>query len=392
MPKAPKILQHSKTKVWRLKFTIKGKEYQFSFGHDKRTANKFQRRIASIYDNKEQFAYLPSVLAKCEALGKSKAEIMQIILDNANLSDYLMTDEKVKATSVIDVISKFMSYYAELVEENVITESTLSYYEASLIHFVNFCKEKNIIFLLNFKADSGKKFTAWLRRQRNKRDDGFLTNGTVASYVKAVRKFFEWANRESYYNNPNPIAKLRQEVRTLNFNKSEFELIVSNADERTAKFLTFAFKTGWRLDQILSINLNKNVDWEKELCLRKGQKKGKTEWVQLINDSIEELEFWKNKDVSEFAFSLKRGCKASPKNLRKSVAKSCEKIGIEKIIIHNIRRFFITSELKLGTPPQFIASYLGVSLKMIIDIYNDLEASTSANELNKNKAFFKLQA
>ncbi|KAA3606302.1 MAG: hypothetical protein DWQ06_02330 [Calditrichaeota bacterium] len=386
----PKVSQDNRTKKWRLKLSLNKKQIMFSFGSNKREALKLERRINSILDDSIQRLHLEKLIDNGKAEGVSNKELIQRILVNPDVSKAVTQEEKIEPEKLLESIDKFIAKKYEAFKTDSISNATFENYKNSLKKLKEFVEYKNLSFVDDFNEEVGNEFAFFLK------DTKKLSNGSVSSYFNQCRVYFQWlikSNLTALKNNPLPKKKVIK--RKLNFTINDFFSLIDymeskNPNERLIQFLQFALKTGWRISEITGINLETDVDWENEVVLRSGKTDKIKKPYQLINGSIAHLREWKARNVSNYAFSLKNGHKADKSRLGKNIKKYCLEAGLKAhILVHNLRRLFITTQMEQGANSNDIATYLGVSIRMVEQVYNATKQEDSATRLGKFSTIFQ---
>lgn len=386
----PKISQDKRTKKWRLKLSLNRKQIMFSFGNNKREALKFERRINSILDDSVQRLHLEELLQLAKVEGISNKTLIQKIFITPDLSKALLQEIKTEPERFDKSIEKFIKKKEEDLKKEVIAKTTFENYQNSLKKLIKFIEYKNLIFVDEFNEDIGNEFAYFLKHIEELRD------GSVASYSNQCRVYFQWLIKSNLINlRENPLPKRKAAKRKLNFTLEDFFSLINYLkdnypNERLIHFLQFALKTGWRIGEIIGINLNTDVDWEREVVLRKGKTDKAKKPYQLINGSIEHLRECQLRNESNYAFSLRFGHKADKSRLCKNIKRYCLEAGLKNhILVHNLRRLFITTSMENGAHSNDVATYLGVSIRMVEQVYNATKQEDSAKRLGEFSTIFQ---
>jgi integrase len=140
-------------------------------------------------------------------------------------------------------------------------------------------------------------------------------------------------------------------------------------------FVTFAYKTGWRVSEISNLTWSQ-VDLEQGIVsLNPGESKnneGRTvycdeELKDILNEQWEERK--KRGQIIPYVFLARNGIDMV-KDFRKVWNKACEDAGIGKRLFHDFRRTAVRNMVRAGIPERVAMMVSGHKTRSVFDRYN----------------------
>lgn len=221
---------------------------------------------------------------------------------------------------------------------------------------------------------------------------------TIDKIFTCISGFYGFLIEEELMEN-NPILPFRKrylrkyksdndsETRKLVSIEDASTLVNSVLDTRDRCILVLLFKTGMRLGELLSLDMN-DVDLDKaEIHLK--QKSKRSNCVLFLDDEgISALSRWlvsrKNRRGSEgpALFISKKGCRISRKPIESMIEKHAERVGLhdphsmkleDRFTPHCCRHWFVTHLLRAGMSRDFVKELRGDARGEAIDIYNHID-------------------
>lgn len=177
------------------------------------------------------------------------------------------------------------------------------------------------------------------------------------------------------------------EIRKLISVDDASRLVNSVLDTRDRCILVLLFKTGMRLGELLSLDLN-DVDLDKAEIHLKQKSKRSNRVLYIDNEAVSALSRWmisrKNRQGSEgpALFISKMGCRISKKPVEDMIEKHAERVGLhnphsakleDRFTPHCCRHWFVTHLLRAGMSRDFVKELRGDTRGEAIDIYNHID-------------------
>jgi len=243
---------------------------------------------------------------------------------------------------------------------------------------------------LNADKDDIKAFLAHLK-ERN------IKFKTISRTFSCISAFYSFLIEEELMEN-NPILPFRKrylrkykndndsEIRKLISIDDASSLVNSILDTRDRCIIVLLFKTGMRLGELLSLDLD-DIDLDKAEIHLKQKSKRSNRILYLDDEAVLALSRWlisrKNRLGSEgpALFLSKRGSRISKKPIEAMIEKHAERIGLhdpgarleERFTPHCCRHWFVTHLLRSGMSRDFVKELRGDTRGEAIDIYNHID-------------------
>ena len=244
---------------------------------------------------------------------------------------------------------------------------------------------------LSADRDDIKAFLAHLKE----RDIKFKT---ISRTFTCISAFYGFLMEEELIEN-NPILPFRKrylrkyksdndsEIRKLISIDDASRLVNSVLDTRDRCIIVLLFKTGMRLGELLSLDLD-DVDLDKAEIHLKQKSKRSNRVLYLDDESVLALSRWlisrRNRRGSEgpALFISKMGCRISKKPIEVMIEKHAERMGLhdprsakleDRFTPHCCRHWFVTHLLRAGMSRDFVKELRGDTRGEAIDIYNHID-------------------
>jgi integrase/recombinase XerD len=243
---------------------------------------------------------------------------------------------------------------------------------------------------LNVDRDDLRAFLAQLK-------DKGLKFSTIEGIYTSLSAFYEFLIIEELVEY-NPILPFRKYYlrRYKNDNDSEIRklisiedaslLVNSILDSRDKCILVLLFKTGMRVGELSSLDVN-DVDLDRGEVTLKIKKKRTNRVLFLDNEAIAVLHNWlvarKNRKgaESQALFLSKTGTRITKRTIENAIEKHAERVGLhspgarleERFTPHCCRHWFVTHLLRAGMSRDFVKELRGDTRGEAIDIYNHID-------------------
>lgn len=164
------------------------------------------------------------------------------------------------------------------------------------------------------------------------------------------------------------------------------KLVNSILDTRDRCILVLLFKTGMRVGELTSLDVD-DIDLDKGQVTLKLKKKRTNRVLFLDNEAIAVLERWlvarKNRKGGEgqALFLSKIGTRITKRTVENSIERHAERVGLhkpgarleERFTPHCCRHWFVTHLLRAGMSRDFVKELRGDARGEAIDIYNHID-------------------
>ena len=243
---------------------------------------------------------------------------------------------------------------------------------------------------MNVDRDDLRAFLAQLK-------DKGLKFSTIEVIYTSLSAFYEFLIIEELVEY-NPILPFRKyylrrykndndsEIRKLISIEDASRLVNSILDSRDKCILVLLFKTGMRVGELSSLDVN-DVDLDKGEVTLKVKKKRTNRVSFLDNEAIVVLHNWlaarKNRKgaESQALFLSKTGTRITKRTIENAIEKHAERVGLhnpgarleERFTPHCCRHWFVTHLLRAGMSRDFVKELRGDTRGEAIDIYNHID-------------------
>lgn len=204
-----------------------------------------------------------------------------------------------------------------------------------------------------------------------------LKDNTLRTYGSMLRAFRNWMVENGYLEKPGKkiaIPKEKHKVfHLLSMNKTEEVIIVGTSpgtddNKKTTQIkleecrpcLQFSLRAGVRNAELRAIRGSDVLINEASPRVIIRSKGGNVDFVPIPTDMVD---FFKSRVGREYVFQVKED------TLRAALARGCEKLGVYKIGVHDLRHTFATNLLRNGTPLQIVSRLLRHKSIAITDEY-----------------------
>lgn len=243
---------------------------------------------------------------------------------------------------------------------------------------------------LNADRDDLRDFLAHLKAKGLK----FRTIDAIYTSLSAFYEFLIIEGLVEY----NPVLPFRKyylrrykkdndsETRKLISVEDASKLVNSILDTRDRCILVLLFKTGMRVGELTSLDVD-DIDLDKGQVTLKLKKKRTNRVLFLDNEAIAVLERWlvarKNRKgaESQALFLSKIGTRITKRTVENSIERHAERLGLHKpgarledrFTPHCCRHWFTTHLIRGGMPRDFVKELRGDTRGEAIDIYNHID-------------------
>ena len=168
------------------------------------------------------------------------------------------------------------------------------------------------------------------------------------------------------------------------FELEEFRALRDALPDFLKGIVTFGYKTGWRINEILNLTWSR-FDLETGVVrLEKGETKNDEARIIYLDDELRGIfqdQHQKQKalkTITPYVFTNEKGTDRI-KDIRRSWDTACKKIGIVKRLFHDFRRTAARNLTRSGTPERVAMKITGHKTRSVFDRYN----ITDTNDLEQ---------
>ena len=184
-------------------------------------------------------------------------------------------------------------------------------------------------------------------------------------------------------------------ARTGFFEHGDFLALRDNLPDYLKGFVTFAFKTGWRLTETSGLTWNRVDLDEGTAWLEKGTTKNDEARIVYLDEELKEIfqRQWalrgKGEKLIPYVFPNKDG-NNKIKDFRFAWKKACQKVGMGKKLFHDFRRTAVRNMVRAGIPEGVAMRVSGHKTRSVFERYNivndtDLKLAAKKQEIYLQK-------
>ena len=161
-------------------------------------------------------------------------------------------------------------------------------------------------------------------------------------------------------------------------------------------FVTFAYKTGWRVSEISGLTWSQVDRKQGIVWLEVGETKNDEGRTVHLDDELREIfnRQWElrreRKILTCYVFTNKDGMDKI-KNFRKSWNTACEDAGIGRRLFHDFRRTAVRNMVRAGIPERVAMMVSGHKTRSVFERYNIVSDSDLRLAAQKQEAYLKTQ-
>lgn len=161
-------------------------------------------------------------------------------------------------------------------------------------------------------------------------------------------------------------------------------------------FVTFAYKTAWRVSEITGLTWS-HVDLKNRVVrLEAGETKNDEARTVFLDDELNGVltHQWETRkrsgNLTPYVFPGKCG-KAKIKDFRGAWEKACQNTGIGKRLFHDFRRTAVRNMVRSGVPEAVAMKVSGHKTRSVFDRYNIVSEADLWAAARKQEAYLKFQ-
>jgi len=177
------------------------------------------------------------------------------------------------------------------------------------------------------------------------------------------------------------------------FEHGDFLALRDNLPDYLKGFVTFAYKTGWRVSEISNLT-RKQVDLNQGIVrLESGETKNDEGRTVYLDDELKEIfnQQWESrKNLLPCVFPNKEG-NGRIKDFRRAWGKACQNAKIGKKLFHDLRRTAIRNMVRAGIPERVAMMISGHKTRSVFDRYNIVNDTDLKLAAQRQEAYLETQ-
>jgi integrase len=242
------------------------------------------------------------------------------------------------------------------------------------------------------------RIEAFIRQQQERTDDAGrpdpYSNAAINRQTGALRQAFRLAARKRKMSRVPYIPMLVEDNARQGFvEPAAFEVLASKLPEPIDDIARFAYLSGWRKEQILSIRWDQVNRTAREVRPESQARNKRTPALPLAGGLWDVIERrWKARrflvldemgretgvtQISEFVFHSGQGARVV--DLRKSWATAAKAAGLPKVLFHDLRRSAVRNMIRAGVPQSVAMRISGHRTTAMFNRY-DITSDTDKRE------------
>jgi integrase len=213
--------------------------------------------------------------------------------------------------------------------------------------------------------------------RKNKLKPG-ATNATINRELSALKRMLNLGAQQT----PPKVGRVphirmlkENNVRKGFFEHAEFEAVRDALPSYLKGLVTFAYKTGWRKEEISCLTWAQidRTNWI--ACLSPGETKNDEARTVYLDEELKSVisEQWEARKrkgtLSPYVFPAMDG-KSKIRDFRKAWAKACKDANIGKKLFHDFRRSAVRNMIRAGIPERVAMMISGHKTRSVFDRYN----------------------
>ena len=228
---------------------------------------------------------------------------------------------------------------------------------------------------------------------QNRMEEG-RKNATINRELAALKRMFNLGAKctPSKVNQIPFIPMLKENnVRKGFFEHHEFLNLRDKLPNYLYALCTFAYKIGWRAEEVRSLEWNQvdRVNWI--VTLNPGETKNDVPRTVCLDEEMREIfkELWKNRRLG-CPYVFHRDGKPI-KDFRYAWKKACKEVGIPGMIFHDFRRTAVRNMVRSGVPEVVAMKISGHKTRSVFDRYNIVSQDDLKEAARKQEEYLRLQ-
>ncbi len=238
-----------------------------------------------------------------------------------------------------------------------------------------------------------------IKRYVEGRMDEGASNATINRELAALKRMFNLAARCT----PPKVSQvpyipmlMENNVRKGFFEHGDFLALRDALPEHLRGFVTFAYKTGWRLSEISNLTWSQVDRTQGIVCLNPGETKnneGRTVYLDRELKAIIEQQWRLRRRGSKLIPYVFLNAEGDDKIKRfdKSWKRACRKAKIGNRLFHDLRRTAVRNMVRSGTPEAVAMKISGHKTRSVFERYNIVSENDLRLAAERHEAYLESQ-
>jgi integrase len=224
-------------------------------------------------------------------------------------------------------------------------------------------------------------------------------NATINRELSALKRMLNMGARQT----PPKVDRVpyipmlkENNVRKGFFEHGDFLALRDSLPDYLKGFVTFAYKTGWRVSEIENLTWNQ-IDLDQGIVrLETGETKNDEGRTVYLDKKLKEVfvNQWESRrkrgKLIPYVFSNHEG-KDKIKDFRKAWDKACQNAGIGKRLFHDLRRTAVRNMVRAGIPERVAMMVSGHKTRSVFDRYNIVNDADLKEAAQRQETYLKGQ-
>jgi integrase len=223
------------------------------------------------------------------------------------------------------------------------------------------------------------------------------TNATINRELSALKRMFSLAAKQT----PPKVAQIpyvpmlkENNVRKGFFEYLEFLALRDALPEYLKGFVTFAYKTGWRSDEIRGLTWSQVDRQQGIVWLEVGMTKNEEGRTIYLDDELKEIfdQQWRQRKergaLTPYAFPNAKGT-GKIATFQKPWAKACQKAQLGHRLFHDFRRTAVRNMVRSGIGETVAMKISGHKTRSVFDRYNIVSPEDLKQAAQRQEAYLK---
>ena len=236
-----------------------------------------------------------------------------------------------------------------------------------------------------------------------KRKEDGASNGTINRELVTIKRAFNLAIQKKIVSDRPHISLLAEDnVRQGFFEPAQFEAVLKNLPVRLQPVAKFAYITGWRKSEVLTLQW-RQVDFNaKNVRLEAGTTKNRearqfpfiSDLESLLSDRRANNDTLKRKGViTPWVFCYPQGWRAGKplQDFKRAWKTACTKAGVPGRLVHDFRRTAVRNLVRAGVPERVAMKMTGHKTRSVFERYNIVSDGDLRRRSGELKDFSKQQ-
>jgi integrase len=241
--------------------------------------------------------------------------------------------------------------------------------------------------------------TPLIEEYTEKRIQEGAANATINRELSALKRAFNLgAKRTPPKVDRVPYIPMLREanVRKGFFEHGDFESLRKHLPDYLKGYVTFAYKTGWRKDEISNLTWSQIDRGNWIVYLNPGETKNREGRAVYLDEELKRViqNQWEARkrrtSLSPHVFTARDG-RSKVQDIRKAWAKACTEAKIGKRLFHDFRRTAVRNMVRAGIPERVAMMVSGHKTRSVFDRYNIVSDQDLRLAAQKQEEYIRAQ-